>query len=620
VAGSKWVRLVAMVVCSIGVLGSGGSKRTQKQAPTDSSVWRTVGGQVILLPHQESLAELGLGLRAAQQTAVSRTFPKIDTAFALTSGPDSGLAFTSRGAGFGALLQGKLQSLGALLLTLRNGSSFTLGNLRFDFDPDGAWTATDTSNTGRVVFSLSSGMFQFDRASRKLEWAGLDVNLDPDWAAAAGIPEAGGALVATLFLEAQAAPAPELAELAAARGMDVPDAVCVDFPVAYGPDVIVGELTGTSSPSRLSNYGAVGGIRGYSVGTTSCNLGGEELDWISNTNQHPVIGQNLFRLKDGRFEQIGQSWLKHGFTALQGTTCCTNCQAWPNGTHLGVHCSDPYSSGLNGQQTGLGPKFEVNASTGVFAYPYTGQGQTGDAIYKHLQVHETDVDPTLNAGARYFVEGQYVTQDDAAANHQDNNSSYREVTAGAAPDFHLTFSGSTMRERAGIYGWKDSDPTVSITGFDMNDGHMDLGFKETNLGGGNWHYEFALFNMNSDLSVQSFSVPRPPGAIPANIGFHDVDYHSGEPFDGADWTATVTAASITWATQTFAQNQNANALRWGTLYNFRFDLNQRLTHFQVILEPFKPGGSAIRVTPGYGLATGTSTGAPSDRVRLLQPG
>jgi hypothetical protein len=29
--------------------------------------------------------------------------------------------------------------------------------------------------------------------------------------------------------------------------------------------------------------------------------------------------------------------------------------------------------------------------------------------------------------------------------------------------------------------------------------------------------------------------------------------------------------SITWATQTFAQNVNANALRWATLYNFRFD-------------------------------------------------
>ncbi|HIC23220.1 MAG TPA: hypothetical protein EYO84_07335, partial [Planctomycetes bacterium] len=71
-----------------------------------------------------------------------------------------------------------------------------------------------------------------------------------------------------------------------------------------GADVIVGELTGTQS------YGNAGGYYAFSVGTTSCNIGTEELDWIASTNNHPVIGQNMFRLKDGTFEQIGMSWLK----------------------------------------------------------------------------------------------------------------------------------------------------------------------------------------------------------------------------------------------------------------------------------------------------------------------
>jgi hypothetical protein len=31
---------------------------------------------------------------------------------------------------------------------------------------------------------------------------------------------------------------------------------------------------------------------------------------------------------------------------------------------------------------------------------------------------------------------------------------------------------------------------------------------------------------------------------------------------------------MTWSSETFVQNQNANAIRWGTLYNFRFDSNK----------------------------------------------
>ncbi|KXJ98395.1 MAG: hypothetical protein UZ17_ACD001002750 [Acidobacteria bacterium OLB17] len=37
------------------------------------------------------------------------------------------------------------------------------------------------------------------------------------------------------------------------------------------------------------------------------------------------------------------------------------------------------------------------------------------------------------------------------------------------------------------------------------------------------------------------------------------------------WATDQSGGSLTWSSETFAQNQNANAIRWGTTYNFRFD-------------------------------------------------
>lgn len=371
------------------------------------------------------------------------------------------------------------------------------------------------------------------------------------------------------------------------------------------PDVIVGDLT---APQR---YGTVGGITAYAVGTVSCNLGSCWLNWISGTAEHPVISQNMFRLKDGRFEQIGQSWLKHGFTALTQNVCAS-CIAPPSGAHLGVNCSDPYVASLNGDQTNLGPKNDVNPNTGVYLWPDARISNTAgvnSTIGKRLQVHNTDLafgggSPT----ALYFVEGQYVTHDDATAKNNANNASYRPVSVGASPNFSLTLTGSTQRQRAGIKAWKDSDPTVTEVDVAAPEGLFILSAKATSLGGGIYHYEYAVQNLTNQRAGQSFSVPIPPGAVITNPGFHDVDYHTNantpsDPiYDGTDWPVTIGSTTVSWATTPFATNANANALRWGTLYNFRFDANVAPGTGTVTIGLFRPGtpttATATTVTPG----------------------
>ena len=55
--------------------------------------------------------------------------------------------------------------------------------------------------------------------------------------------------------------------------------------------------------------------------------------------------------------------------------------------------------------------------------------------------------------------------------------------------------------------------------------------------------------------------------------------------------------SISWSTNSYQVDPDANALRWGTLYNFRFDARACPGSTAVTLELFKPGVStSITVT------------------------
>ncbi|RMG13146.1 MAG: hypothetical protein D6731_12710 [Planctomycetota bacterium] len=378
----------------------------------------------------------------------------------------------------------------------------------------------------------------------------------------------------------------------------------------HGPDVYVGDL------HDIARYGHENGITAFAIGTTSCNKGDQELRWFSSTNEHPVIGSNMFRLKDGRFEQVGMSWLKHGFYAMSGSLCFNDCQS-TTGDYLGVHCSDPYSASLNGSQSNLGPRFDVNPATGQFPYPYTDPPIHSSTLDRRLQVRDADLDPALNQGARYFVEGHYITPDDAGPNAL-NNFAYREVrVTGSGGRFDIEFvpGVGTVREDAALFAWRAVDPQVVITGGAVpGDGTFDIGYKVTDNGNGTWHYEYAVHNLNSDRAARSFSIPLPPGATVTNIGFHDVDYHSGSPYDGTDWTAQVAGGAVVWETRTYAQDPNANALRWSTVYNFRFDCDRAPGDGDAVLGLFKPGAVpslAIRLAAGVPDASGGG-GSPTD--------
>ena len=374
-----------------------------------------------------------------------------------------------------------------------------------------------------------------------------------------------------------------------------------------GPDVVVFELPSTY------NWGTDGTVRAYSVGTTSCNRGDTPLAWISNTNQHPVIAQNLYRVtlpdppaEHGKIEMLGMSWLKNGFVSINLTTAgCGTCPGNPPGSQLGVGCTDPYSASLNGSHDRLGPRSDVNAFTGYFVYPHPEP--TGNpTVAGRLQVKTSEIisDPTTYS---YFVEGQYIAPDDAGwpdgvntgPNNGMNNASFREVLVSGT---NLDTTGATQEGRPAIYAWQDLDPTVTIREVLVpNEGLFVTGYKIGDNGDGTWHYEYAVFNLNSDLSGRSFTVPIRSDSVITNIGFRDVDYHSGEPYDLTDWAVDVDTASglLSWSSVDPVLPilpENANALRWSTMYNFSFDADSPPEDALASIGMFKTGGpSAVAV-------------------------
>lgn len=345
--------------------------------------------------------------------------------------------------------------------------------------------------------------------------------------------------------------------------------------VSAAPDLIGGEV---QSPVL---WGTVDNVSAYSFGVTHCNVGTSPLSVVQNTNQHYVFTQNFYRFRTvdgaGRFEQLGQGWVFHSFCSLQ-TTVCAACSPACGGccSTLGVGCSDSNTASRVGSSTQLGPRWEVNPHTAAFPFPFSTPGS--GTLAGRVRITQSDLDPALNPGAAFFAEVAELAPDDASAGQQNNNNSYRRMNVGmlGANGYPLTSSGSTVRQQAAIAAWASMDPAVGATVSvdDPDGGRFVAASAATDLGGGQWRYEYAVYNLNSDRSAGSFNVPVPAGVSVSNIAFHDVDYHgNGNPYSGADWIGSIDANGVTWSTQSFGDNPNANALRWGTLYNFRFDAN-----------------------------------------------
>ncbi len=345
-----------------------------------------------------------------------------------------------------------------------------------------------------------------------------------------------------------------------------------------GPDLIIGDISGANY------YGQLDGVHAYSLGVTSCNLGDQSVNWLDASPDHPVLAQNLYRLTDdGRLRHVGMSHVAHAFATLQ-TSLCSTCEPGGDVQHLGPGCSNPSSSGISGGQAYLGPRAEVNASTGAVQFPFTGFGELGNTTAKRLQVLDADVE----TGGTYFAELQHIAEDDASASAGTNNASYRRATMSVSGS--LLFSGATVTQAPAIFAWADAVPGVQISTVDIpGDGRLHVGANATQIAPGQWRYDYAVHNLNSHRSIGSIGIPA-PGDISSDE-FQAPLYHTNEPVINTPWAFGLSGGVATWSipAHTSETDQTASAVRWGTMYTYSFVSDAPPTTGQIELGLFRPG-------------------------------
>jgi hypothetical protein len=497
--------------------------------------------------------------------------------------------------------------------------------------------AVRDGKTGFTFFNVEGGGYDYDATARSLSITGGRLLISKEFANALGRPSDAGAVVGKISVGAAMQPI-EIDQLVNGKPQSV---VLPAVGTVPGPDVIVGELIGLEQ----EDTGAVNGQVGLALGTDACNKGIENAAWIAlPSNNHPFIPQNLYRMSGGadnteRFEQIGQSWGKHAFAAASANTCGFGCNG-VNGDHLGSGCSDAYGAFLNGLQDQIGSRAWVNPFSGDFPSGNTANDHTGhshDVTSHRMLVNVDDLNTSLNPGATYFAEANYIVPDEGiwCQSHPTecnmyNNASYRQYNViGINQPFSFTDAGPTEREQPAIMAWTGATVT-QVEPDPGNDGIFFVGYKVTGPNNGIWHYEYAIYNQNLDSAIQSFQLDsgaNPPATI-SNIGFHAPPQHPGFAHDGTvgdagysstPWEAVNFFGNVSWSTETFAQNPNANAIRFGTLYNFRFDANEPPAFHSAAIILFKTNSQVLVQVPTPFVSDASPTPPPPTPTPTPRP-
>lgn len=552
-----------------------------------SETWRVTGGSTTFELATGLLKDIGFEVGLSRTTAKPRF--DMPSGYGFSLGKDSTLMFAIDSHRFVQFQSGRLTHNGSL--SFKNGKK-TAPLSGFTIQPKGQLAQMGLNvQTGKgqpVSLDINYAKVFWDAEKKQLMIGYADLVITPEWARSMGRPDLAGQLIGQATVLADAAwsggdrPQPF-------KGWGDPGGE-PDVPV----DVSIVELYGITSYGHSGTY--PNGMNGFSMATTSCNPGDVNIPWYAPMDErHPVIAMHMYRVKNGRFEQIGQSWLKHGFFALNNNQC-GSCNNPGTGSLLGRNCSDTYSAGNNASQFYLGGRDEVNPFTGQWTCSGSwfsnyvadcsrrNNGSGLAAIDHRLQVLDADLG---NPNSTYYYEAYYITKEDT---NKYNNIASRTISSMNWTGSQWTFSTSSEPIRSGpaITRWGDMNAIATP----RDEGDAILAVDTTDLGNGRTRFEYALYVHDIDRQIREFSIPVGDSIVVTNIGFRDIDQDGGN-----NWAINRSSGKITWSTGTVGQT-GANPLKYGTVFNFWFEATSPALDSAGGIGLFKSGS-----LPGLSVAT-----------------
>jgi len=366
-----------------------------------------------------------------------------------------------------------------------------------------------------------------------------------------------------------------------------------------------GRLTNISNPTYYGRRGPSypNGEVGMAFANTMCNPGSVNIPWYQAMQpNHPKFGFLIVRVANDKIEQINEwSFCKHAFLSINVNGACGSCVSPGTGSLMGLNCSDTYGASNNASRTWLGPPNEIDPWLGTWnpvgsyfdigdpsqpGYPAAADGVRSlsqsifDSVDNRVTIDEIDL---TTPNAEYYYGLQLIHEGEALSARGDNLA-HRGLNASWSGS-SWSFSNNSNGQDDGTILKRWPGATIYSASNGLDDGRFFVASKVTSLGGGNYHYEYAIHNVDNSRAGGGFRIPIDAGATASNYSFGDIDTSSSN-----DWTVARIGNEIV-----FTATAN-NPLEWNTIYNFGFDADFPPGLSTADIPEHRPGAGANEVT------------------------